>query len=215
MMIAMLLPMAVMAQDEKNPTVSIPQEVNTFLTVAELSKYGYANNDALSLIQAARMAKQLGLKETDMTKVQTSGAGGANNGTKSGQVSVDATKLLADAKKMAGSDGVLLALIDGVNSSVRGAVDGRHYHRDRVLANDYDLYEVYFRANELAKVVVDGDGDTDLDLYIYDANFNLIKQDIDYLDYCICSWTPAWTGKFYIKVLNRGSVYNEYVLTTN
>ena len=130
-------------------------------------------------------------------------------------MSLDPSKLLADAKQMAGNDGVLLALIDDVNSNVRGAVGGPKYHRDRVLAHDYDVYEVTFRAGELARVTVNGDDDTDLDLYIYDSNWNLITKDIDYLDLCICTWTPRWTGKFYIKIVNLGNVYNQYVLQTN
>lgn len=214
-MIAMMLPMVVMAQDEKDPTVSIPQEMKTFMVVSELSNYGYANNDALSLIQAARLSKQAGFTESHMAKTETSGVQTQNTGTKKGQITVDPAKLLADAKAMAGNDGVLLALIDDVNTNVRGAVGGPKYHRDRVLAHDYDVYEVTFKAGELARVTVNGDDDTDLDLYIYDSNMNLITKDIDYLDYCICTWTPRWTGKFYIKIVNLGNVYNEYVLQTN
>ena len=214
-MIAMMLPMAVMAQDEKDPTVSIPQEMKTFMMVSELSNYGYANKDALSLIQAARLSKQTGFTQTPMTKTETSGQQNENKGTKHGQLTIEPEKLLDDAKQMAGNDGVLLALIDDVKSNVRGAVGGPKYHEDRVLANDYDVYEVTFRANELARVVVNGDCDTDLDLYIYDNNWNFITKDNDYLDLCICTWTPRWTGKFYIKIVNLGNVYNKYVLQTN
>lgn len=214
-MIAMMLPMALMAQDEKDPTASIPQEMKTFMMVAELSKYGYANNDALSLIQAARLSKQTGFTESPMSKTETSGQQNENQGTKKGQISIDPAKLLADAKTMAAGDGVLLSLIDDVNGNVRGAVGGPKYHRDIVRAHDFDVYQVRFRANELARVTVNGDGDTDLDLYIYDANMNLITKDIDYLDFCVCTWTPAWTGIFYIKIVNRGSVANQYVLQTN
>ena len=102
-MIAMILPMAVMAQEEKDTTVVIPQSENTLRVAAELSKYGYANNDALSL----------------------------------------------------------------------------------------------------------------LGLYVYDNNGNLIDKDDDYTDNCVCTWTPRWTGNFRIKIVNRGSVYNRYVLRTN
>mgnify|MGYP003392464767 CR=1 FL=1 len=64
-------------------------------------------------------------------------------------------------------------------------------------------------------VAVLGDGDTDLDLYIYDSNDNLIAYDSDYTDQCYCRWVPAWTDTFRIKIVNRGSVYNEFVLVTN
>ena len=42
-----------------------------------------------------------------------------------------------------------------------------------------------------------------------------ITKDDDNTDYCICTWTPKWTGKFTIKVVNRGGVYNVYDLETN
>ena len=215
-MIALMLPMAVMAQEEKDTTVAIPQVQNSLRIAAELSKYGYANRDALSLIQAARLSKQSGFTLEDRNK-----AGGdemrpaPKEEKKGGQVSLDPAKLLADAKAMAGDDGVLLALIDDVNSNVRGAVGGPKYARSSVNAGGSDVYDISFRGGEFAMVTVIGDGDTDLDLYVYDNNGNLIDSDTDYSDNCICTWTPRWTGNFRIKIVNRGRVYNRYVLNTN
>lgn len=215
-MIALMLPMAVMAQEEKDTTVAIPQVQNSLRIAAELSKYGYANRDALSLIQAARLSKQSGFTLEDRNK-----AGGdemrpaPKEEKKGGQVSLDPAKLLADAKAMAGDDGVLLALIDDVNSNVRGAVGGPKYARSSVNAGGSDVYDISFRGGEFAMVTVIGDGDTDLDLYVYDENGNLIDSDTDYSDNCICTWTPRWTGNFRIKIVNRGRVYNRYVLNTN
>ena len=83
---------------------------------------------------------------------------------------------------------------------------------DKVLAGYTDTWTYTFRANSEARVTVEGDGDTDLDLYIYDENNNLIAKDDDNIDYCICTWTPKWTGTFKIKIVNRGSVYNRYHL---
>ncbi len=96
-----------------------------------------------------------------------------------------------------------------------GAVGGPKEAKDRVEANSADTYYVSFRGNSRARVTVEGDGDTDLDLYIYDENGNLITSDTDNTDYCVCSWTPSWTGKFKIKIVNRGSVYNRYYMHTN
>lgn len=83
---------------------------------------------------------------------------------------------------------------------------------DKVLAGYTDTWTYTFRANSEARVTVEGDGDTDLDLYIYDENNNLITKDDDNIDYCVCTWTPKWTGTFKIKIVNRGSVYNRYHL---
>ena len=214
--IAFRLPMAVRAQEEKDTTVVIPQSENTLRVAAGLSKYGYANNDALSLIQAARLSKQAGFTREDKKKDEVEEMRPApESGKKGGQVSLDPTKLLADAKAMADNDGVLLALIDDVNSNVRGAVGGPKYAYGTVGAGSTDVYNITFRGGELAMVIVIGDGDTDLDVYVYDNNGNLITSDTDYSDDCVCSWTPRWTGNFKIKIKNRGNVYNNYVLRTN
>lgn len=215
-MIALMLPLAVMAQEEKDTTVVIPQSENTLRVAAELSKYGYATKDALSLIQAARLSKQSGFtlearKKAEIEEMRPAPEGGK----KGGQVTLDPEQLLADAQTMAGEDGVLLALIDDVKSNVRGAVGGAKYARSRVSAGGTDVYNISFRAGELAMVMVIGDGDTDLDLYVYDSNGNLIARDADYTDDCIVSWTPRWTGNFRIKIVNRGRVYNQYILRTN
>ena len=211
-MIAMVLPMVVMAQEKKDASLPVPQSEQTLRVAAELSKYGYANKDALSLIQAARLSKQAGFVEESREKAE---GGAPESGKQGGQVSLDPAKLLADAKGMAGDDGVLLALIDDVSSNVRGAVGGPKYAVSTVRANSTDVYNISFRASELAIVTVVGDGDTDLDLYVYDSNGNLIDSDTDYTDNCVCTWTPRWTGNFRIKIVNRGGVYNRYILRTN
>lgn len=215
-MIALMLPLAVMAQEEKDTTVVIPQAENTLRVAAELSKYGYANKDALSLIQAARLSKQSGFTLEEKKKAEIEEMRPApEGGKKGGQVSLDPTKLLADAKTMAGDDGVLLALINDVNSNVRGASGGPQYNVSSVNAGGTDVYDIKFNGGELAAVIVIGDGDTDLDLYIYDIYGNLVTKDTDFSDDCVCTWIPRRTATYRIKIVNRGLVYNNYVLRTN
>lgn len=76
-------------------------------------------------------------------------------------------------------------------------------------------YSTNFYGGQAAEVIIWGDGDTDLDLFIYDGNGNLIASDTDSLDFCVCSWTPRWTGEFTVVVMNLGSVYNEFDIATN
>jgi hypothetical protein len=96
-----------------------------------------------------------------------------------------------------------------------GTVGGPTRTNEQVKANITDIYNLSFIAGQEAIVDVRGDGDTDLDLYIYDSSGNLITKDEDYTDHCVAKWTPKWTGKFTIKVKNRGGVPNSYVMTTN
>lgn len=76
-------------------------------------------------------------------------------------------------------------------------------------------FEMTFEGSESALIIVSGDGDTDLDLYVYDEFGNEVASDNDWTDQCLVSWTPIWTGKFTIKVVNRGGRANLYRLRTN
>jgi len=91
-------------------------------------------------------------------------------------------------------------------------VQGSIFHTDAVLARHIDTYTVTLRAGETTRIQVSGDGDTDLDLFVYDQNGNLIASDTDYTDDCVVTVTPRWTGVFYVRIVNRGSVYNQYTL---
>lgn len=86
---------------------------------------------------------------------------------------------------------------------------------DSIEAYQTITYNASFYGNALARVGIIGDGDTDLDLYVYDENGNLIASDTAAGDRCYVSWVPKWTGRFIIKVVNRGSVYNDFRLRTD
>lgn len=80
-----------------------------------------------------------------------------------------------------------------------GAYGGAKEADSKVKANHTDVYDIKFRGSEQAIVDVVGDGDTDLDLYIYDENGNLVANDTDNTDDCVCRWTPKWNDAFKIK----------------
>jgi hypothetical protein len=109
-----------------------------------------------------------------------------------------------------------VAAVVGVQGvGLAGAIPGPRENTTRVTARGTDRYEIVFRGGEVTRIVVDGDRTTDLDLYVYDENGNLVAKDDDNTDYCVVSFTPRWTGKFTVRVVNRGSVWNQYKITTN
>lgn len=206
------------AQEEK-PESSKPAspQMSALMTASSLAKYGYANSSPTALIEAARIFASIQVQDSNAEKTTENKDVPELKETK---VSYDPVELLADAKEYAGKDKTVLALVKSVESELaegasRGAVGGPCYTKDRVLAKSYEDYGVKFWANELAEVCVSGDGDTDLDLYVYDSNGNLIGSDTDYTDDCVVRWVPAWTGTFVIRVVNRGMVYNNFVIWTN
>ena len=126
--------------------------------------------------------------------------------------------ILAAAKNYADGDAGILASIAEIeksNQATRGRVGGPGERYSFVYGNSADNYEISFIERELAEIFVLGDGDTDLDLYVYDSNGHLIAKDDDFTDRCIVRWVPAWTGRYIIKIVNRGPILNNYHLLTN
>ncbi len=217
-MAAMLLSLTAASAQEQKEELKAPlsETDNNFQLAVQLSRYGYANKSVLSLVEAAKIVKANGFTQGTRSVDEGRTEAPATD-QKQGQISLDAAKLLADAKELAGKDKTLLAVIKAAeeDAATRGAVGGPKYDVDNVSAYSSVTYRVNFRAGELAQVMVIGDGDTDLDLYVYDENSNLIASDTDYTDRCICQWYPRWTGTFRIVIRNRGRVYNHYVFRTN
>ena len=184
----------------------------------DLVKYGYSQQLALPLINALQIILE---NPTQSLEVEREGkvADTTNMEGKNGIVSLDFDLILADAKEFAAGDEAMLELIEKLEmkrqTEHRGAVNGPLCDKDIVDGNSTVTYQIRFIANSLAEILVSGDGDTDLDLYVYDSNGNLIAKDDDFTDVCYVCWVPAWTGRFIVKIVNRGPVYNRYVLLTN
>ncbi len=184
----------------------------------QLLRYGYENKSTLALLDALQIFSE---NPTQVLKASKQGDAVDESKTdgKKAKVSFDYESVLADAKEFADGDSNLLALIDNIDAEAKGAQRGNINgpSRDYDAVNGYSNidYTASFVANQLAEVLVSGDGDTDLDLYVYDSSGNLIAKDIDYSDDCYVRWVPAWTGRYTIRIVNRGAVYNRFVILTN
>ena len=206
------------AQEDKKEANRPPSpEMMAIQTAIGLAKYGYANYSATALAEAAKILSETQTQELDVAKQSEGGVKSAETST---LMSFDPAKLIVDAKKYAGKDKTILSYIASIEKSMkasatRGAVGGPRRATSYVNARSTDTYECKFWSGELAEVAVVGDGDCDLDLYIYDENGNIVASDTDYTDQCICRWVPSWTGKFIIRIVNRGYVYSNYIIATN
>lgn len=205
---------------ERKPELKgeVSSGVNALKLATDLVKYGYEQQSALPLIQALQIIAENPTQPLQATR-EGSNVDTTKNDGKKGNVSLDFNEIVTKAKEFADGDETMSALIAQVqeenSGSHRGAVNGPSRTVEYVNGNSTDTYQISFVAGYLAEILVSGDGDTDLDLYVYDSNGNLIVQDSDYSDDCYVSWVPAWTGRFIVKVVNRGPVYNKYVLLTN
>lgn len=109
----------------------------------------------------------------------------------------------------------MFALLTVSTVCFAGAVGGPKSKRDTVMPGKTDVYTIVFEGEEPAKIEVIGDGASDIDCYLFDNNGGLIRSDTDFTDTCLLQWTPAWTGKFSLRIVNTGKRPNEYRLNTN
>ena len=184
----------------------------------QILRYGYENQSTLALLDALQIFSENPTQAFNATK-QGDTVDETNTTGKKAAVHFDYETVLADAKTFADGDPNLLALIDSIDAEAKGAqrgnINGPSRDFSAVNGNSYTDYTASFVANQLAEILVSGDGDTDLDLYVYDSNGNLIASDTDYTDDCYVRWVPAWTGRSTIRIVNRGPVYNRFVILTN
>lgn len=184
--------------------------VESMRTADLLLRYGYTNKDPLALIAGAKIMKAAG--GIDAVAERISGKPGAAK-DKPDIMTVEAA--LARARELAVGRADIIGLADDVaKSGGRGAVGGPKITRTVVNTRAIDNFRVKFRGEEPARIVVSGDGDSDLDLFVYDENGNQVCADTDSTDDMACSFTPAWTGTFTVRVKNLG-LANRYVLMTN
>lgn len=184
----------------------------------QILRYGYVNRSTLALLDALQIFSENPTQSFNATKEGAAVDESKSDGKKA-KVSFDYDSVLTDAKAFADGDPNLLALIDNIDAEAKGAqrgnINGPSRDYAAVNGNSYMDYTASFVANQLAEILVSGDGDTDLDLYVYDSNGNLIASDTDYSDDCYVRWIPAWTGRYTLRVVNRGPVYNRFVILTN
>lgn len=196
--------------------------VSGFNSAMELAEIGRQQKDPLMLVAAARVVLAIGGTPGDDAGKSGAAdtakpAGGSGAATKPDATAKPlAERLLAEATGYARGNEVTLGLIRETQASAgRGTPAGPHRHDVRLGSRKYVDYTERFVQGQLAEAGVAGDGDTDVDITVYDANGNRICSSTRSGDREYCSWTPAWTGDFRIRVTNYGSVYNDVALLVN
>ena len=216
MLLAMFF--SLQAQEQKVESKNKPSEdIENLQLASKLAKYGYKTYSATALVEAAKIMSNVKTQELKYESYKQ-GVATKDQAPKKVAEGYDLTSILTAARKFADGDVKLLSAISELeknNGAKRGRLGGPGDMYSTVGGNSYELYQVNFIEGRLAEIAINGDSDTDLDLYVYDSNANLVARDIDYSDACYVSWVPLWTGRYIIKIVNRGPVYNRYHLVTN
>lgn len=178
----------------------------------ELVNYGYEKQEALPLIQAVKIYKDLNVVEaTDGLKpTETVEKNNTSSVSKADQPVRTEKQLLEDATKFAKNDENLIALIDECRNAKRSPVDGIIDRFFRIPSRGTHDWSVRLQAYQTTVIAISGDGTTDLDLYVYDQYGNLIVSDVSYGDQCYVALDVYVTSNFLVRVVNRGYVYNDY-----
>lgn len=192
-------------------------ESDAFLLAGQLINYGYANNSASSLIEAAKIVKQYGFDKMDaseMKKKNPTSEAPSNEG--SDLHSMDVSKLLTDAKKLAAGDKTLIALAESVNKSTRAtSPNGIQGERIWLGANSSTTYMATRKKGELSVYsAVPEKSYCDIDICVYD----------DYEDEVICdtrsnssarvSWYCSRSQTYEVEISNE-SDYGTYVTVSS
>lgn len=212
------LSLPALAEDKKQNVVTgaegTPGAVSQLELAQQLYALGVADQDALTVLTAAKLAAGVELKDTDRKK-ETKGDAPAED-TAGVDAPPDAAAMLAKAKDLAGEDEVLVGLIEDAEAEgSRGRIGGASSTLSRLPAGMTDVWEIPFYGDSYAEIGVLGDGDANLDVLVTDENGNAICLDVSASDKVYCDFTPAWNGYFYVTVQNTGKVRNSYYLLTN
>lgn len=115
--------------------------------------------------------------------------------------------------RTAAAGSALLAAAVGTSAQAHSGNPG--VWTEWIEARSDHVFEAVFYGGAPAYVWLLGDGASDLDLYVYDENDRLICSSESYDDHESCSWVPRWTGKFSIRIVNLGRVFNVAEIGTN
>lgn len=213
------LAVPVVAQDKSGPNVDTAATgtkggVAQLALAQDLYALGMAQQDALTVLTAAKLAAGVDMAEVEREK-ETKGDAAAEEADVA-DAPVDADTMLAAARTLAGEDETLVGLIEDAEAEgSRGRIGGASRTLSRLPAGQVDVWKVPFYGNSYAEVAVVGDGDANLDVLITDENGNTICYDVSWSDKVYCDFVPAWNGYFFITVENTGRKRNSYYLLTN
>ena len=203
------------AQDQPAPNLvtqgrGAPGGVLRMYLARSLFAEGMAGKDALSVLNAARLAASVTLTDTPRTRETTPDAATATSPPST------PTDMFDTAASLAAGDDGLMDLIDASRREAGFApLTNVVSSQSALVSNGTETWPQPFFGASLAEVAILGDGNGNLDMSITDGNGNLVCRDVGPSDMAYCSFFPAVNGTFQITVQNTEGAANTYLLLTN
>lgn len=206
---AFFIPLATWASEPRGPNrlfraaPSGISAVSTLLDAATLATSRRSGADSDLLVAAAHLAAMANPAPSSRAKRTEGGK------------SVSATKpIVLDPAKLLEAAGRSPAPSNA--KALPPATSGKTFHQsERVLAGATDVFEISFKGADPAQAGIVGLGGADLDLRVFDEAWNEICASTTDSNREYCSWIPATTGMFRIRVRNPSSSDEDYLLVTN
>jgi hypothetical protein len=176
----------------------------------ELFALGMARQDALTVLQAARLAQGVALTPAERLPETTGDTAPAAPAT-----APTAADMLQAAEALVGEDDLLLGLLEDAQASGgRDMPAGATRSPGTLAAGAADAWRVAFFGQSYAEVAVAGDGKAPLSLTVQDAAAHAVCI-APVGPQALCGFVPAENGYFTITVTNTGTETTGYDLLTN
>lgn len=208
---------ALFAQDKPDVDAKPSAEIEARKIASALATYGYENESASALLEAAEILAQTPTQPLNVSAKKE----GTSSNVKAEQVmsAFTAEQLLADGKKFAGKDKTMIAWANDIEKALkqktRGAIGGPKTGVDFAYGNGGTVtFTVPFSALRFGEVYVTSLDGADMDVYIYDGS-GLIASDTSYSKDAYASFFCLTSGTFGIVVKNNSPYNARFAIDTN
>ncbi|MFK8033961.1 MAG: hypothetical protein AB8B94_07430 [Hyphomicrobiales bacterium] len=175
----------------------------------KLYLHGLYEQDALSLISAATLRKEVFFKDEVI---------GENKGKLSkGKAPISWQEMLDVASVFAASREDLRALIADVQSQIsRGVLTGALISKGEIAPFAKQEYlDIRFEGGVFAEVYSEGRSAENIDMFVYDERGRLVCAQTDPSPISLCGWTPSSTSNHKVVLENKSGLQVYYAFFTN
>lgn len=174
---------------------------------AELYSLGLAQGDALLILTAAQMRKNLDLQPVNAADAAADAAFGLQKWEAMISRALDLLPEQDPLRDLAG---------DIVGQSYKGVISGPVYRIETLSSGAEARHgDLSFRGGEYAEVYAESDPGTDLNLAVFDEAGLQVCSDTDPSHVAYCGWTPVQDGSFTLVLSTGTGGETHYVLMTN